>query len=143
MNDRARILVIILVVAVVGGIAGTGIYRERVAPFRMVVLRVGLPDALAALTFDQLAVGGHGGPVPMGQSAEGTAFAIVRVADRVAAREVTGDALEAAKALATDQWFAGEYRFHRVSFHGFNNGYDAETDAWVTWQLRRMRRMGQ
>ncbi len=105
--------------------------------------RVGLPDALATLTFDQLAVGGHGGPVPMGQSAEGTAFAIVRVADRVAAREVTGDALEAAKALAMDQWFAGEYRFHRVSFHGFNNGYDAETDAWVTWQLRRMRRMGQ
>ena len=40
MNDRARILVIILVVAVVGGIAGIGIYRERVAPFRMVVLRV-------------------------------------------------------------------------------------------------------
>ena len=129
--------------AVVGGIAGIGIYRERVAPFRMVVLRVGLPDALATLAFDQLAVGGHGGPVPMEQSVEGTAFAIVRVADRVAAREVTGDALEAAKALAMDQWFAGEYRFHRVSFHGFNNGYDAETDAWVTWQLRRMRRMGQ
>ena len=105
--------------------------------------RAGLPDTLATLAFDQLAVGGHGGPVPMAQTGGGTAFAIIRVADRVAAREVTGDALEATRAGAIDRWFASEYAFHRVSFHGFNNGYDSETDAWVTWQLQRMRRTGQ
>lgn len=105
--------------------------------------RAGLPDSLATLAFDQLAVGGHGGPVPMAQTGGGTAFAIIRVADRVAAREVTGDALEAARASAVDRWFASEYAFHQISFHGFNNGYDSETDAWVTWQLQRMRRTGQ
>jgi len=27
-----------------------------------------------------------------------------------------------------------------VEFHGFNNGYDTETDAWAKWQLQRMKR---
>ena len=41
MNDRTRILAIaVVVVVVVGAIAGIGIYNERVAPFRTVVLRV-------------------------------------------------------------------------------------------------------
>ena len=108
--------------AVVGGIAGTHCVCSRAC---LTDLAFDLPWAATA-------------DPPM--RAPRAAFAIVRVADR-AAREVTGDA--GGKGAREDQWFAGEYRFHRVSFHGFNNGYDAETDAWVTWQLRRMRRMGQ
>jgi hypothetical protein len=64
----------------------------------------------------------------------------VRVADRAAARSIFGAALDAAKAQALERWYAKERPLHRVSFHGFNNAYDAETDAWVRWQIQRQSR---
>ena len=102
--------------------------------------RAGLPPGMDFLAFDQLAVGEHGGPVPLPQPGGDPVFAMVRVVDRAAAREVSGLALEAMKVRALDRWFAEERPLHEVSFHGFNNGYDAETDAWVQWQVQRRRR---
>ena len=102
--------------------------------------RAALPPGLNSLAFDQLAVGEHAGPVPLPQPGGDPVFAMVRVADRAAAREVTGLALETVKLRALDRWFAEERPLHEVSFHGFNNGYDAETDAWVNWQIQRQRR---
>ena len=102
--------------------------------------RAGLPPGMDYLAFDQLAVGEHGGPVPLPQPGGEPVFAMVRVVDRVAAREVSDLALEAMKMRALDSWFAEERPLHEVSFHGFNNGYDAETDAWVQWQIQRQRR---
>ena len=103
--------------------------------------RAGLPPGLEYLAFEQLAVGEHGGPIPLPQPGGDPVFAMVRVADLAAAREVSGLALEAVKARALDRWFAEERPLHEVSFHGFNNGYDAETDAWVQWQIQRERRL--
>lgn len=102
--------------------------------------RAGLPPGMDYLAFDQLAVGEYGGPVPLPQPGGDPVFAMVRVVDRAAAREVSGLALEASKVRALDRWFAEERPLHEVSFHGFNNGYDAETDAWVQWQIQRQRR---
>ena len=101
--------------------------------------RAALPPGMDYLAFDQLAVGEYGGPVTLPQPGGGPVFAMVRVVDRAAAREVSGFALEAVKAQALDRWFAEERPLHEVSFHGFNNGYDAETDAWVQWQIQRQR----
>ncbi len=39
-----------------------------------------------------------------------------------------------------DEWLKEEQQYHKVEFHGFNNGYDTETDAWAKWQLQRMKR---
>ncbi len=102
--------------------------------------RAGLPPALVNLAFDQLAVGERSDPVALPQSEGEPVFAIVRVADRAAARSISDAALESAKAQALERWYAEERPLHRVSFHGFNNGYDAETDAWVKWQIQRQRR---
>ena len=27
-----------------------------------------------------------------------------------------------------------------INFHGFSNGYDNETDAWISWQLEKMKK---
>ena len=96
--------------------------------------REALSGALAGV-FD-LAVGEVSGVVPLGEQA----FAVIMVAERAAAREVEGEALETVKANALNQWFQGEYQYHHVEFHGFTNGYDTETDLWVKWQLQRMGR---
>ena len=70
----------------------------------------------------------------------GEGYAIALVAERAAAREIEPGALQAVKATALERWFNTEYQYHTVEFHGFNNGYDTETDLWVKWQLQRMTR---
>ena len=102
--------------------------------------RAGLPLVMVNLAFDQLDVGEHGGPVPLPQPGGKPVFAIVRVTDRAAAREISSPMLEEIRARALDSWFAEERKLHKVNFHGFNNGYDTETDAWVQWQVHRKRR---
>ena len=72
---------------------------------------------------------------------QGDAFAIALVAERVAARAIEPEALEAVKATALNRWFTAEYQHHHVEFHGFSNGYDTETDLWVKWQLQRLGRL--
>ena len=74
--------------------------------------REGLPPGMDRVAFDQLAVGEHSSPVPLALSGESQSFAIIRVADRVAAREITGPALEAVRARALDVWFAEEQAKH-------------------------------
>lgn len=102
--------------------------------------RTGLPAGLRILAFEQLEVGERSEPVALPQPGSTPVFAIVRVAERVAAREVSGLALDAAKAQALDRWYAEERPRHEVQFFGFNNGYDAETEAWVLWQIQRRKR---
>ena len=63
------------------------------------------------------------------------------MAERVAARAIEPEALEAVKATALNRWFTAEYQHHHVEFHGFSNGYDTETDLWVKWQLQRLGRL--
>ena len=72
--------------------------------------------------------------------AVGEGYAVAMVAERAAAREIGPEALQAVKATALERWFNSEYQYHTVEFHGFNNGYDTETDLWVKWQLQRMTR---
>ena len=64
---------------------------------------------------------------------------VIMISDKVAAREIEEESLNVIKAKALDEWVTEEYQYHKVRFHGFKNGYDSETDAWVRWQLQRMR----
>lgn len=70
----------------------------------------------------------------------GEQFGIALVRERAAAREISGEAMQAVKATALGRWYNAEHQHHNVEFHGFNNGYDTETDLWVKWQLQRMSR---
>jgi parvulin-like peptidyl-prolyl isomerase len=65
---------------------------------------------------------------------------VVMVSDKVAAREIDEQMLQVIKSKVLDNWLKTERPYHKVEFRGFKNGYDTETDAWVQWQLQRMKR---
>ena len=64
---------------------------------------------------------------------------VVIVSDKVAAREIDEQMLQVIKSKVLDNWLKTERQYHKVKFRGFKNGYDTETDAWVQWQLQRMK----
>lgn len=66
-------------------------------------------------------------------------FAIILVSEKAAARELSEEALQIQRARLVDDWAAKEFQFYKITYHGFNNGWDSETDAWARWQLMRMK----
>ncbi len=98
--------------------------------------RGALIPSLSRAVFDELGVGEVSEPLYLNEQT----FAIVMVSERVAAREIDEASLQRVKAGALAEWLKNEQQYHKVQFHGFNNGYDSETNAWVTWQLQRMKR---
>ena len=98
--------------------------------------RASLPDEIGFAVFEELGLGEFDGPFQLDDGQ----FVVVRLTNRVEARQVADDALSAVRAAAVDNWINTEIEFHNVDFHGFTNGYDAETDAWVRWQLQRLQR---
>ena len=66
-------------------------------------------------------------------------FAIILVREKAAARELSEQALQIQRARLVDDWAAKEFQFYKITFHGFSNGWDSETDAWARWQMMRMK----
>ncbi len=103
--------------------------------------RVGwLPRGVLDPRFDSTAFG-----LEIGKSSDPTyldeqTVVVIMISDKVAAREIDKASLRIIKSKALDEWVTVEYPNHKVQFHGFKNGYDTETDAWVQWQLMRMQR---
>ena len=62
------------------------------------------------------------------------------ISEKTAARETDEQSLAVLKSKVLDKWHKEAYKVFEVHFHGFYNGYDSETDAWVNWQLMRMQR---
>jgi parvulin-like peptidyl-prolyl isomerase len=98
--------------------------------------RTSLAPDLADLAFDRLEIGEYSDPVKFG----GRRVAIFMVSERAAAREIDADALAAMREDVLEDWFVAEFERHEVRYHGFNNGYDSETDAWIRQQLQAMER---
>jgi hypothetical protein len=96
-----------------------------------------LAPHLARLAFDELAVGEVSAPVPL----DASTFVIVLVSERAANRPLSPEQLEAAKRRAVEDWVAGQFRTRNVEYHGFDNGYDSDTDAWVRAEVQRMNSM--
>lgn len=66
---------------------------------------------------------------------------LVMVSDKEEDREISEQSMNMLRSKVLDKWFNEQFNKHDVEFHGFKGGgYDSETDAWVQWQLMRMRR---
>jgi hypothetical protein len=65
---------------------------------------------------------------------------IILVAERAAARQIEEDTLQNLESRVLEDWLQQEYRHHRVVVHGLKNGFDGETEAWVRWQLQKMKK---
>ena len=95
-----------------------------------------LPENVARVAFDELDIGQYREPLVFNQQ-----FApIVMVTERAAVKQINEQALQILKSKVLEQWLQKESPHHKVAVHGLNNGYDEETEAWVQWQLQRMRK---
>ena len=83
----------------------------------------------------ELEVGRSSDPMYIGKQT----VVIIMISDKVAAREIDAQLLDVIKSKALDNWLKEERQYHKVQYRGFKNGYDTETDAWVQWQLQRMK----
>jgi hypothetical protein len=84
----------------------------------------------------ELEIGKSSDPIPFDEES----FVVMMISERVAKREMDEQSLMVTRAMALENWHTEEFKKHNVQFHGFTNGYDSQTDAWVQWQLARMRR---
>jgi hypothetical protein len=96
--------------------------------------RAGLAPELADIAFDKLSIGEVSDPVALAADT----FVILKVAEKDPARMIGAGELETIRAATFQDWLAGRFREHKVEYHGFRNGYDSETDAWVKTQISRM-----
>ncbi|MFC2040999.1 hypothetical protein ACFLTY_01605, partial [Chloroflexota bacterium] len=62
------------------------------------------------------------------------------VSEKAVVRELDEDSLQALKTRALEDWLGQEKKLHEVSFHGLNNGFDSETNAWINWQISKMKK---
>jgi parvulin-like peptidyl-prolyl isomerase len=98
--------------------------------------RSGLAENLARTAFDELEIGKASEPLVFNEQL----VAIILVAERAAARQIEEEMLQSLKSRVLEEWLTSEIRHHRVVVHGLKNGFDAETEAWVQWQLQKMRK---
>ncbi len=90
-----------------------------------------------------LSTGNVSEPLPYASdpsSTEPEAYALLMVSERSDIRELDDDKLQVVKSQALTSWLGQERRFHEVSFHGLKNGFDTETNAWINWQLSKMKK---
>ncbi|MBA7647521.1 Foldase protein PrsA [subsurface metagenome] len=111
--------------------------------------RGGVLDAQLEYEAFNLTTGNVSQPLPLiteESSAEGepvptiVGYYLVMVSEKAAARELDEDSLQVIKGNALEDWLSVERGNHEVRWHGFNNGYDSETDFWVKLQLAKMAR---
>jgi len=102
--------------------------------------KAALSDALSYAAFD-LEVGECSDPFFIGDLDNETAV-VIMVSEKDPNRILDERSLEAVKAAALEDWFLEEFDNHSVEFYGLDRttGYDSGTDAWVNWQLMRMKR---
>ena len=97
--------------------------------------RSALSETMARAAFDELEVGEISEPLSAGEQLT----AIILVAEKAAARQIEERPLQIIKSRVLERWMQQEVQYHRIVIRGLNNGYDAETDAWIQWQLNKMR----
>ncbi len=64
-------------------------------------------------------------------------YYIIWVSEKAEAREVAEEYIPTLQNKLLDEWLAEETQKHEVRYHGFNNGFDSETYAWINWQLSK------
>jgi parvulin-like peptidyl-prolyl isomerase len=98
--------------------------------------RSALAANLARAAFEELEIGQSSSPLVFDEQL----VVIIMVAERAAARQIEEDTLQNLESRVLEDWLQQEYRHHRVVVHGLKNGFDGETEAWVRWQLQKMKK---
>ncbi|MFC1860233.1 hypothetical protein ACFLYC_01505 [Chloroflexota bacterium] len=65
-------------------------------------------------------------------------YYLLMVSERADARQIGEDYLETLKVVALDDWLEEEVKAHDVVWRGLNNGFDSETNAWISYQLSKV-----
>ena len=97
--------------------------------------RNALSENIARAAFDELEIGQVSEPLVAGE----LFAALILVSERAAARQIKEETLQVLQSKVLEQWLKQEIQHHMVVVRGLKNGYDAETEAWVQWQLSKMK----
>ncbi len=104
-----------------------------------------LPSGIMGSGFDDVAfnlsTGNVSEPLPLIDKSKSpptiVGYYLLMVSEKAEARELDEESLQALKDRALEQWLLEEIKFHKITYHGFNNGFDSETAAWISWQLSK------
>ncbi len=86
--------------------------------------------------FDELEIGEVSEPLYL----DDETFALARITERAQARELEPNVRAILQDQALQAWLKTEQKLHDVQYYGFHGAYSSETDAWIRWQLQRMKR---
>jgi parvulin-like peptidyl-prolyl isomerase len=96
--------------------------------------RGAMTASFVRVAFEELEIGEHSDPIVV----DGRYYGIIKLVDRAKAREVDEEILQVLRSNAFERWLQQELPYHAIAVHGLNNGFDAETEAWVRWKLQNM-----
>ncbi len=104
-----------------------------------------MPRGLFSDKFDEAAfslpIGKVGGPVAwVNEESTETLevfYYLIKVSEKTDSREIKDTYLQALRAKTLDKWLLEEIKHHKVEWYGLHNGFDSETNSWITWQLSR------
>ena len=68
---------------------------------------------------------------------DASSYLLLMVSEKTDARELDDDSLAVLRDQALQDWLLEEKQFHEITYHGFNNGFDSETEAWINWQTSK------
>jgi len=90
-------------------------------------------DDLVDFAVRDLSIGEVSQPV----TETGTYFYLFMISERDVARPLEEEDLLIIQSQVLNEWLISRNEFHEITYHGFNNGFDSETYAWVNWQLSK------
>lgn len=74
---------------------------------------------------------------PLPTETEDENYLLLMVSEKTDARQIDENSLQQLKDKALELWLSEEVQFHEIKYHGFHNGFDSETNAWINWQLTK------
>jgi parvulin-like peptidyl-prolyl isomerase len=86
--------------------------------------------------FDELEIGEISEPLYI----DDETFALAKVVEKAEAREIDSKVREILQDRALQTWLQTEKKQHDVQYYGFRGTYSSETDAWIRWQIQKMKR---
>lgn len=66
-------------------------------------------------------------------------YYLFKVSEKADARKVEEKYLTTLKNKFFEDWLSQSMSLHIIRYHGFNNGFDSETYAWMNWQLSKIK----
>jgi foldase protein PrsA len=64
-------------------------------------------------------------------------YFLLMVSEEADARQVDEQYLSTSANNAFNDWISAAMSQHEINYHGFHDGFDSETYAWINWQLQK------